>query len=399
MIDKKRIRREASKIKESIIGIRRDIHMHPELGMEEKRTSKLVRTYLDNLGIKNKIIANTGVIGTIYGRDPKGPTIGIRADMDALPILEANNVSYASKCSGKMHACGHDAHTAILLGTATVLNSMKDELPGNIRLIFQPAEETTGGAEIMINEGALKDPDVNGVIGLHMEESIKAGCIGIKYGIMNASSNPFEITIKGKSSHGAYPHEGVDAILISAYVLTALQSVVSRETNPLNSVVLTIGTVNGGYAPNVICDKVVLKGILRTMDAGLRKSIPKRIVKITDGITKSMNASFDFDMYEGYPCLINDKGMTDLIIKSAAEQITRENVLMLENPSMGVEDFAYFCYNVPSAFYRLGCRNEKKGIVNSAHSPLFDIDEDSIEIGMITECQAAVNFIFNFASR
>ncbi|HBM81847.1 MAG TPA: amidohydrolase, partial [Clostridiaceae bacterium] len=166
MIDKKRIRREASKIKESIIGIRRDIHMHPELGMEEKRTSKLVRTYLDNLGIKNKIIANTGVIGTIYGRDPKGPTIGIRADMDALPILEANNVSYASKCSGKMHACGHDAHTAILLGTATVLNSMKDELPGNIRLIFQPAEETTGGAEIMINEGALKDPDVNGVIGL-----------------------------------------------------------------------------------------------------------------------------------------------------------------------------------------------------------------------------------------
>jgi amidohydrolase len=314
--------------------------------------------------------------------------------MDALPIQDRKSTAYSSKISGKMHACGHDAHTAILLGTAMVLSKLKDKLPGNVRFIFQPAEETTGGADRMIKEGALETPHVNAVVGLHMDENIPSGCIGIKYGQMNAASNPFKTTIKGKGAHGAAPHDGVDAIAISAQVISALQTIVSRETDPTDSAVVTIGMINGGNAPNIICDTVVLKGIIRTLNNTLRTNVQNRLCQVVSGITESMMGNAEIKIDESYPCLINDDAMTDLLKKSASEILGNDKIVMLNRPSLGVEDFAYFGQHVPSVFYRLGCRNEKKGIIHPAHGCFFDIDEDSLLTGVLVHCQTVIKYLF-----
>lgn len=393
MISEKQLSEEVDKIRDSMIEIRRDFHMHPELGTEEMRTSYVIRSFLDSLGIENKVIAGTGVMGTIYGENRGGATVGIRADMDALPIQDAKNVCYSSKEHGKMHACGHDAHMAILLGTAYVLNKIKNELPGNVRLIFQPAEETAGGARSMIREGVLKNPDVNAVIGLHMDETMETGCIGIKYGKMYASSSPFELIILGHGAHGAYPQRGTDAVVISSQVVSALQTIISRETDPLESAVITIGAINGGYAPNVICDRVVLKGIIRTVSDELKYKIQERMKIIIYGIVTSMGGDWEFKIYEGYPCLVNDDEMVELLKKSACKHMDKDSIIILEKPGMGVDDFVYFGFSVPSVFYRLGCRNEGKGIVHPAHSPMFDIDEESIPLGILLQCQLALDFL------
>lgn len=393
MISAEKLRREAENISDFVVGIRRSFHMYPELGMEEFETSKKIKSVLKDLGIDFRDADGTGVIATIYGNKENGPTIGIRADMDALPVQEKKNVSYRSKTDGKMHACGHDAHCAILLGTARILNSIRDTLPGNVRLIFQPAEETCGGADRMIQEGALQNPEVGAVFGLHMDESINTGYIGVKYGKMYAASNPFKLIIKGSSSHGAYPHKGVDAIAISAQIVTALQTIVSREVNPVDSAVITIGAINGGNACNIICDEVVLDGIIRTIDYDTRVFVKKRLSKVAGGIAESMRGSCQLDIVEGYPCLINDDKMVDLIKSSASKILGADRIVMLDKPNLGVEDFAYFGKHVPSVFIKLGCRNEEKEIVYPAHSSMFDIDEDSLIIGVLAETQMVIDYL------
>lgn len=393
MISKSQLCREIDVIKDEIIAIRRDFHMNPELGMEEIRTSAVVKSILDSLGIENKYIGDTGVIGTIYGVSPEGTTIGIRADMDALPIQEEKNTPYSSRIPGRMHACGHDAHTAILLGVSKVLNKFKNNLPGNVRLIFQPAEETVGGAKRMIEEGALQNPSVAAVIGLHVEETLDTGCIGIKSGQMNAASNPFEIIINGKGCHGAYPHRGVDAVVIASHIITCIQNIISREVDPRDSAVITVGTIVGGKGPNILCDQVILQGIIRTLDQEIRLKIPGRIEEILKGIVTAMRGAYEFKISEGYPCLINDNRMVLMLKESASKHIGLNNIITLSKPSMGVEDFAYFGAYVPSVFYKLGCRNEAKGIVYPSHGPLFDIDEECISLGILVQCQLAVDFL------
>ncbi|MBU5298690.1 amidohydrolase [Clostridium sporogenes] len=383
--------KEALDIKDEVIKLRRDFHKHPELDYDLFRTCEKVKEFLKNENIEYYDTAGTGVCAIIRGKGHK--TVAIRGDMDALPLQEKNICDYSSKMEGKMHACGHDAHTAILLGTAKVLNSIKDKLNGNIKLLFEPAEETTGGARIMIKEGVLKEPEVDAIIGLHMEEKIETGKIGLRRGVVNAASNPFTIKIKGKGSHGARPNNSVDPIIIASNVVVALQNIVSRELPPTDPGVLTIGTIHGGTAQNIIPEEVILSGIIRVMKTEHREYVKKRLVEIVDGICKAMRGECEIDIEESYPCLYNNDEMLNSFINSAKGLIGEDKIEMLEEPSMGVESFAYFSMEKPSIFYYLGCRNEEKGIVHPAHSSLFDVDEDSLPLGVALHCRAAFDIL------
>ncbi len=380
-------------IKKDLIKMRRDFHMHPELGMEEHRTSKIVGDILENLGIKvQRNVANTGVVGLLEG-ELKGKTVALRADMDALPIQDVKDVEYASTISGIMHACGHDAHTAILLGTAMILSKMRDKLLGNVLFIFQPAEETVGGAEPMIKQGVLKNPKVDAIFGLHMASDIETGKIGVKHGITNASSNEFQLEIIGKSTHGATPHLGIDAITISTKVINFLQTVISRQIDPTDNAVLTVGTINGGTQSNIISDRVYMTGTIRTFAPGLNDIIADKIKKLLEGITASMGGSFILKINRGYPTLHNHSEMVELVESAAKEIIGEENIINIQKPRLGAEDFAYFVQEVPGAFWRLGCKDPKSNIELSDHSSEFDIDEDSLPIGVAMHIKTVLNFL------
>ncbi|MGI1690334.1 M20 metallopeptidase family protein [Thermoanaerobacter uzonensis] len=384
------ILKEAEKVEKEVIELRRKIHMYPELGFEETKTSEVVYDYLKNLGIEVKRIAKTGVVGTLKGNGSK--TIAIRADMDALPIQEENDVEYASQIPGRMHACGHDVHTAILLGTAKLLANMRDKLKGNVKFIFQPAEETTGGALPMIEEGVLENPKVDAIIGLHVDPELQVGQIGITYGKAYASSDMIDIIVKGKSSHGAEPHKSVDAIVIAANIVNILQTVVSRKANPLSPIVLTIGTIEGGYARNIIADKVRMSGIIRMMEEEKRDEIVEMVEKICDNTAKVMGGEVEFRRTRGYPCLVNHKGMTDLIKETAFPLLGEGNVIEVA-PTMGVEDFAYFLQKVPGSFYKLGCSNKEKGIDKPIHNNQFNIDEECIKIGLAVHVSTVLKYL------
>ncbi len=274
---------KAEEIKDLLIEYRRDFHKNPELGFEEHRTSDTIKEFLDKEGIEYFETAGTGICALIKGRESR--TVGLRADMDALPIQDMKDCEYSSRNAGKMHACGHDAHTAILMGAAKILNGMKDSLNGNVVLLFEPAEETTGGARIMIKEGVLEKPYVEAVIGLHVDENIDSGMVGVKKGVVNAASNPFTIRIKGKGGHGARPEATVDPVVIASSVVMNLQTIVSRELTPTVPAVLTIGTINGGTAQNIIPEEVVLSGIIRTMTTEHREYVKLRLREIAEGVT------------------------------------------------------------------------------------------------------------------
>jgi len=384
------ILKEVKKVEKEVIELRRKIHMYPELGFEETKTSEIVYDYLKNLGIEVKRIAKTGVVGTLKGNGSK--TIAIRADMDALPIQEENDVEYASQIPGRMHACGHDVHTAILLGTAKLLANMRDKLKGNVKFIFQPAEETTGGALPMIEEGVLENPKVDAIIGLHVDPELQVGQIGITYGKAYASSDMFDIIVKGKSSHGAEPHKSVDSIVIAANIVNMLQTVVSRKANPLSPLVLTIGTIEGGYARNIIANKVRMSGIIRMMEEEKRDEIVEMVEKICDNTAKAMGGEVEFKRTIGYPCLVNHKGMTDLIKETAFPLLGEGNVIEVA-PTMGVEDFAYFLQKVPGSFYKLGCGNKEKGIDKPIHNNQFNIDEECIKIGLAVHVSTVLKYL------
>ncbi|MCY6484647.1 M20 family metallopeptidase [Clostridium aestuarii] len=383
--------KNAIEIKDELIQIRRDFHMHPELDFDLERTLCKVKEFLDKEGIEYVQTSKSGICATIKGNGNK--TIGIRADMDALPMEEKRQCEYASKIKGKMHACGHDVHTTILLGAAKVLNSIRNELNGNVKLIFEPAEETTGGAPYMIQEGILENPNVDAIIGLHVEPNIEVGKIGIKRDVVNAASNPFNIKIIGRGGHGAYPHSTVDPVVISANIITAIQNIVSREIPPTDPAVITIGSIHGGTAQNIIPDYVEISGIIRTMTSEHREYVKKRLVEVVEGITNSMRGKCEINIQESYPCLYNDDNIVDILEDSAQEIIDKKNIIVLKKPTMGVESFAYFSMKRPSVFYYLGTKNEAKDTSYPLHNNLFDVDEDCIPVGVAIHCKTVVNFL------
>lgn len=385
---------EAMELKDEFIEYRRDFHKHPELGMEETRTSKIVADFLKSLGLEVKTeVANTGVVGLLRGEE-EGPTMGLRADMDALPIKEQSGVSYSSIYEGKMHACGHDGHTAILMGAAKLLARHKDKIKGNVKFIFQPAEEGPGGARPMIEEGVLENPKVSAMFGLHINTtSGKAGQIEYGSGPRSAGTGTARIKIKGFGGHGAHPHKSIDAIMASAHVLTTLQTIISREIDPLEPVVITMGTINGGYRHNVIADEVSMTGTIRTLNEGLRKSMPARFDRIIKGVCESLRCEYELDYSLGVPSVMNNVEMTDLVKESAEHLLGKENAVNVEQPSMGGEDFCYFSQAVPSSFFRLSARSEEKGCTYPGHHPKYNFNEESIPYGIAMFVQIVINYL------
>ncbi|WP_343231670.1 M20 family metallopeptidase [Tissierella simiarum] len=381
-----------SEIKNWVIDIRRDFHQHPELGMEEYRTRDKIIGYLNDMGIENKIVAGTGVLGIIKGAK-EGKTVALRADIDALPMEDKKEVAYRSKVQGKMHCCGHDAHASILLGTAKILNDMREDLRGTVKLFFQPAEETTGGAKPMIEEGVMENPRVDGVFGLHVDSELEVGHIGIKYGQMSAASDMIKIIIYGKNSHGAYPHEGVDAISIASQVVNSIQTIVSRNIDPRSSAVVTIGTINGGYAGNIIADKVEMIGIVRTLNKGARELVLNKLEDIVENLPRTLGGRGELIRTEGYTALINDDEMVKIVHTNGMEFLGEENVHQLKHPSFGVEDFSFFSEVRPGAFFHLGSGNKEKGIIHKGHTPYFDIDEDALSLGVELQVMNVLKFL------
>ena len=389
-----KIRGISQKIFPTLVKLRREFHQYPELAFKEFETAKRVERELRRLRLEVKTkVAKTGVVGFLKGKKT-GKTCALRADMDALPVLEQTNFPYKSKNRGIMHACGHDLHMTCVIGSATVLSELKDELPGNVKFIFQPSEEVgPGGAKPMIEAGVLKNPRVFGIFGLHSDSSIPLGMVGVKDGPMMAQADSFDITIIGKGGHGARPHDGVDAIVLASSVIQALQTIVSRRINPLEPVVISIGQIEGGTARNIICDRVVLKGTARTLNKNVTKKIPKLLKEITSGIVKSYGGDFDFKYSTGYPVLTNNSEMTDLVRSSIKKLYGEKAIFEIKNPMMGGEDFAYFLKEVKGSFIRLGIRNEKKDVVYPWHHPKFTVDEDAIKIGTEVLSQVVFDFL------
>jgi len=375
------LRQRIYDMKDWLVDIRRTIHMHPELGFEEVETSRLVSEWLGKFGLEVKRgIAKTGVVGLLKGKRP-GKTVAIRADMDALPMDEANQVPYVSKIKGKMHACGHDAHVAILLGVARFFSSISDRVKGNIKWIFQPAEEGGGGGRVMVEEGVLENPKVDAIFGAHVFPFLSIGKVGIYEREGLAAADRFTIRIIGKGGHAASPHVTKDPILAAGHLITQIHSIVSRNINPLESGVVTIGKISGGTAFNIIPDEVELLGTMRSLTPQVREELKNRIEQVIKGVVHSFGMDYRFGFEYGYPVLVNNQEMSKLVASACSKGIGEENVEVLK-PSMGAEDFAYYLEKVPGSFFRLGCRNEEKGIIHPYHSSIFEIDEEVLPFGV-----------------
>jgi len=379
---------EAKKIHNEMIKYRRYLHMYPEVDRQLFNTANYVENILKHLNINYKRYDNCGIIAEIGSGNN---IIALRADMDALTVEDKKNVTYKSRNNGLMHACGHDAHTSILLGSAILLKKFEKRLNGKVRLIFQPAEETDGGAKDMIKLGALDN--VNFICGLHVEENLDTGIIGINKGIVSAASNPFNILIKGKGAHGAHPEDGIDPIVIAAKIIDNTQIILSREISPFNSAVITFGKISGGTAQNAIAEDVFIEGIIRTLGNDIRKKILERFTTIVKSTAEMYRGSVQINIVEGYPSFKNDDSLFELMKKIYIKNENYFKLIELENPSMGVEDFAYYTEKVPGLYYKLGCRNKEKGIYHPAHGSYFDIDEDCLWIGCGLQCSIVAEYI------
>jgi len=368
---------------QEIVSVRRDIHSNPELSFEEHKTAAMITSVLDKYGVEyKKGVAKTGVVALIRGNNPEEKTVALRADMDALPIKELNEIGYKSKNDGIMHACGHDVHTASLLGTAIILQKLRNVFTGTVKLIFQPSEEKyPGGAKVMIEEGVLENPEPEIIFGQHVYPDIEAGKVGLKSGNYMASTDEIFLTVKGKGGHGALPHKNIDPVLIASHIIIALQQIVSRNARPDLPTVISFGRVIADGQTNVIPDEVKIEGIMRTFNEEWRAEIKERITKMAKGIAESMGGECNVFIDQGYPVLINDDAVTEKARKYAEEYLGKENVLNLELRTTA-EDFAYFTQKIPGCFYRLGVRNEQKGITSNLHTATFDVDESSLETGM-----------------
>ncbi len=372
---------------DEVIAMRRHIHEYPGVSEHEEETMNYIAGKMEEWGIPYEAgVADTGLVAYIQGAG-EGPVVGLRADIDALPIQEETGLPFASKNPGIMHACGHDCHTAILLGTAKVLAGMRDQLKGGVKLFFQPAEESIGGAERMIKAGHLENPHVDYVLGMHVAAEHHSGTVGIKYGKMYAASDMIDITVKGKSSHGACPHEGIDAIAIAAAIITTVQSVVGRNVSPVDSAVCSFGMIHGGTVRNQISDKVELSGIIRTLLPETRIFVREQVRSIVEGVAKSMGGEADFRVTESYCPLINDDTVTALVQKNVEELLGAEAVVLEQDPHLGVEDFAYFAAERPSCFFHLGTYHEKLGERVGVHNCGFTVDEDTLITGVALQVE------------
>lgn len=378
-----------------IIEFRRHFHQNPELSNHEHMTSAFIAFHLSRLGIEVKDgVGGTGVVGLLRGVQ-EGRTIAIRADMDALPISETNDLSYRSLNDQCMHACGHDGHMAIVLGVAELMASKRNSFKGNIKFIFQPAEETPpeGGAKRMIAEGVLQDPEVNAILGVHIWPDVNSGEVALKNGPIMAQADKFELFIRGKGGHGASPHLAIDPFVISAQIILAFQTLVSRNIDPLKSVVLSIGKCNGGSAYNIIPDEVRLEGTTRYFDANLGLYIKDRIETIVSGICQANGGSYELSYQYGFPPTINDSQITSLLAQAASEILGEEKVKWMESPSMTGEDFSFFLQQVPGCYYWLGTKNPEKGIINPLHSSNYQLDEDVLNIGIAVITKTILNYL------
>jgi len=389
-----RLRGDIDEIMPGVIADRRQFHENPELGFQEFETARAVAERLRTLGVEDirTGIAVTGVTGLIHGGKGPGKVVLLRADMDALPIHEENDVEYCSKVAGKMHACGHDAHTAMLLGIARVLTERKDEFAGTVKLLFQPAEEGGGGARVMIDEGVLSDPDVDAVFGMHMAQGEPLGTISMRPGPALAAADRFRVTIRGKGGHGAHPDLTYDPIAIGAQIVTALQTVVAREIDPVEPAVCTVGAFIAGDAANVIPDTATLRGTLRSFSPDVRAHLAEAVERLVRGIAGAMRAEVDYEFAPGYPATVNDPEMTAMVAEIAREVVGADHVI--EGPQiMGAEDFSYFLERKPGCFYFVGSANEERGLTWGHHHPRFDIDEESMTYGMEVMIRTVMRYL------
>ncbi|MBX3253459.1 MAG: amidohydrolase [Chitinophagaceae bacterium] len=378
---KEKIRKLASEYAGDLVNIRHHLHANPELSYKEFETSAFVRQKLEEYGIPCEIKAVTGVLGLIKGKNPDKRVIALRADMDALPIKEENNVPYRSKNEGVMHACGHDVHTTCLLGASRILNELKNEWEGTVKLIFQPGEEKNpGGASIMIREGVLENPRPSAILGLHVHPQLEVGRYRFRGGKIMASADEIYITIRSKGGHAAAPQQTADTILIASQLVVALQQIISRNKNPFSPSVLSITSFQGGYTTNVIPSEVKLMGTFRAMDEQWRFEAHTLIRKLATELVQSMGAEIDLHIDVGYPTVYNNEKLNAIAEAAAAEYAGADNVEESEL-RMGAEDFGYYSQVIPGCFYRLGAGNEAKGITAGVHTPTFNIDEEAIELG------------------
>lgn len=395
MAGKKILLEKASLISDWIISIRRALHRNPELSYQEKKTASFISEKLREIGLSVEVgIGGEGVVGLLEGNNP-GPTVALRADMDALPVDEKNDIEYRSVIPNCMHACGHDGHMAILLGAAKLLSQMREDLHGNIKFIFQPAEEVppTGGAKGMISAGVLKSPDVDAIFGLHIWPELPTGIIGLREGPIMAAADRFLLKIIGQGGHGAAPHKSQDVVVASAQVVLSLQTLISRRINPSTPAVLSICKINGGSAYNILPDEVIIEGTTRYFDFDTGNILKGVIEEITSGICQSVGCSYLFDYQFGFPPTINNDDMTRLVEQSAASVLGENNVLRVKEPSMTGEDFSYFLQQVPGCYFWLGTNNPDKGITQPLHSSNYQLDEDILAKGSAIFSSIVLSFL------
>ena len=386
------IAREVEGLKDELIALRRDLHRHPELPFEETRTARIVASHLQEVDISVKTgVAKTGVVGLIEGGEP-GPTVMIRADMDALPVQEVPGRPYSSVEEGKMHACGHDGHTAILVAVAKLLARRKESLKGRVKLVFQPAEETILGARPMIEAGVMEDPKVDRVLACHLWSTLEVGIVGVRKGPILSSTDVIKIVVKGKGGHGGLPHLSVDPIVIAAQIVVALQSIVSREVDTAERVVLSFGRIHGGTQNNIIPDEVEIVGNLRTVNEEVRQFVLRRVEEVARAIAMGMRGEAEFGHLRGTPAVINDPEVTEMVADVAGHVVGEENVLWIEPVSPG-DDAALFLQKAPGCYFLVGAGNEERGIVAPHHHPAFDIDEDALPIAARILTEAALHYL------
>lgn len=381
-VNLEQIRLEIRSLQAQLIEWRRTIHQKPELGFQEHLTAKFITQKLQEWGIEYQTgIAQTGILATIKSDYP-GKVLGIRADMDALPIQEANEVPYRSQHPGKMHACGHDGHVAIALGTAYYLIQHRQDFRGTVKIIFQPAEEGPGGAKPMIEAGVLKNPDVDAIIGLHLWNNLPLGTVGVRSGALMAAVECFRCTILGKGGHGAMPDQTIDSIVVSAQIVNALQTIVARNINPLDSAVVTVGEFHAGTALNVIADTARLSGTVRYFNPALEQKIQQRIEEIIAGVCQSHGAKYELDYWQLYPPVINDTAMAELVRSVATKVVETPLGVVPECQTMGGEDMSFFLKEVPGCYFFVGAANPEKGLAYPHHHPRFDFDETALAMGV-----------------
>ncbi|MEL4894182.1 M20 family metallopeptidase [Crocosphaera sp. Alani8] len=373
-----------------LIEIRRHLHAHPELSGQEYQTAAYVSGVLSSCGIRvQEAVGKTGVVGNLEGNGQKKGILAIRTDMDALPIQERTQLEFASCKSGVMHACGHDVHTTLGLGTAMILAQLREKLPGNIRFLFQPAEEIAQGASWMVQDGAMRD--VDGVFGVHVFPSLMSRSVGIRYGALTAAADDIEIFIQGESGHGARPHEAVDAIWIASQIITTLQQAISRTQNPLRPLVLTIGQISGGRAPNVIADQVRMAGTVRSLHPETHANLPDWIEKIVANVCNTYNAKYEMNYRRGVPSVQNDLNLTQILESACREAWGNDLVEILPEPSLGAEDFSLYLEHAPGTMFRLGVGRQDKTNY-PLHHPLFEVDESAIVTGVVTLAYATCKY-------